>query len=55
MLTLANRAEYQSLLDAVTLNAAGDPPAIIYVASDAPPIYVSRDGFAAAAGISSLT
>ena len=38
MLTLSTRGQYATLLDAVTLREADDRPAIIYVASDAPPI-----------------
>lgn len=46
-----------TLLDAVTLTAADDRPAIIYVATDAEPITVSRRAFhdAAAAAARSLT
>ncbi|MFN2221866.1 MAG: AMP-binding protein, partial [Candidatus Promineifilaceae bacterium] len=47
MLKLANRAEYNTLLDAETLAAAGDEPAIIYISSDRPPIIVSRAEFSA--------
>ena len=46
MLTLSTRGQYATLLDAVTLREADDRPAIIYVASDAPPITVSRRAFA---------
>ncbi len=48
MLTLSTRTQYATLLDAETLRAADDRPAILYVASDAPPITVSRRAFAAA-------
>jgi acyl-CoA synthetase (AMP-forming)/AMP-acid ligase II len=47
MLTLSTRQQYGTLLDAVTLRDADDRPAIIYVASNAPPIIVSRRDFAA--------
>ncbi|MGD8807557.1 MAG: hypothetical protein PVH65_17010, partial [Chloroflexota bacterium] len=47
MLKLANRAEYNTLLDAETLAAAGDEPAIIYISSDRPPVTVSRAEFSA--------
>jgi acyl-CoA synthetase (AMP-forming)/AMP-acid ligase II len=51
MLSLANRADYKTLLDAETLSAAGDRPAIIYVTSgDASPITVSRTQFRAEIG-----
>ena len=46
MLTLTNRSDYRTLLDAVTLAAADDRrPAIIYVTSDRPPINVSGADF----------
>jgi len=45
MLTLSTREQYATLLDADTLRAADDRPAIIYVSSDAPPITVSRRDF----------
>ena len=49
MLTLSNRPDYSTLLDAVTLTAAAsDRPAIIYVTSDQPPIHVSRAEFVTA-------
>lgn len=48
MLTLTTRDAYKSLLDAETLRAADDRPAIIYVSSDQPPVIVTRRAFAAA-------
>ena len=47
MLTLETRGQYATLLDAATLRAADDRPAIVYVASDRPAITVSRRAFAA--------
>lgn len=49
MLKLANRDHHQTLLDAETLAAGGDGPAIIYVSSDRPTITVSQAQFGAAA------
>ena len=46
MLTQANRNDYRSLLDARALQGGADV-AIIYVATDADPITVTREGFAA--------
>lgn len=46
MLTLSTRDQYATLLDAVTLRAADDRPALIYVSSDQPPVTVSRRDFA---------
>ena len=45
MLTLSTREQYATLLDAETLRAADDRPAIIYVATDEPPITISRRAF----------
>ena len=47
MLTLATRPTYATLLDAETLRAADERPAVIYVSSDQPPVTVSRRAFAA--------
>ncbi len=47
MLTLSTRDRYATLLDAETLRAADDRPALIYVSSDQPPVIVSRHAFAA--------
>ncbi len=55
MLTLATRSAYTTLLDAETLRAADDRPAIIYVSSDAPPITVSRRVFAAATAVAAAS
>jgi acyl-CoA synthetase (AMP-forming)/AMP-acid ligase II len=46
MLTLSTRDQFATLLDAETLRAADDRPALIYVSSDQPPITVSRRAFA---------
>ncbi|UCG25550.1 MAG: AMP-binding protein, partial [Chloroflexota bacterium] len=47
MLTLANRSDYATLLDAVTLSAADDErAAIVYVSSDQPSLRISRAEFA---------
>ena len=46
MLTLSTRDRYATLLDAETLRAADDRPALIYVSSDQPPVIVSRHAFA---------
>ena len=48
MLTLATRSTYTTLLDAETLRAADERPAIIYVSSDRPPVTVTRCAFAEA-------
>lgn len=45
MLNLATRTTYQTLLDAETLRAATDPPAITYLSIDAEPVTVSRAEF----------
>lgn len=45
MLNLESRGRYATLLDAETLRAAGDRPALIYVASDAPPRTITRRAF----------
>lgn len=42
MLNLAARHQYSSLLDATTLVAADERPALIFVSSDAPSVTVSR-------------
>jgi acyl-CoA synthetase (AMP-forming)/AMP-acid ligase II len=42
MLTPATRAQFRTLLDARAFNAADDQPAIIYVATDAEPVIISR-------------
>jgi acyl-CoA synthetase (AMP-forming)/AMP-acid ligase II len=47
MLTLDTRATYATLLDAATLRAADDRPAILYVATDQPAQVVTRRDFAA--------
>ncbi len=47
MLSLESRGQYATLLDAETLRADDDRPAIVYVASDRPPVTVSRRAFAA--------
>ncbi|GAB5489790.1 MAG: hypothetical protein Phog2KO_00050 [Phototrophicaceae bacterium] len=44
MLTANTRQSFQSLLDAISLNA-GDDPAIIFVATGEPPITISRTDF----------
>ncbi len=46
MLTLATRADYHTLLDAETLRAADNSPAIVYLSLDAAPIPVTRADFA---------
>ena len=48
MLTPHTRAEYRTLLDAETLRAADDRPAIIFVASGQPAVTITRRDFAAA-------
>lgn len=48
MLTLTTRDAYTTLLDAETLRAADERPAIIYVSSDQPPVTVTRRAFAQA-------
>ena len=48
MLTLTTRNAYATLLDAETLRAADERPAIIYVSSDQPPVTVTRHAFAQA-------
>ncbi|MEO0564943.1 MAG: hypothetical protein AAF125_22750 [Chloroflexota bacterium] len=45
MLTLDTRADYQTLLDAAVLDG-GDAAAIVYLATDAEPITVTRGVFA---------
>ncbi len=47
MLTLANRTDFTTLLDAVTLTEADERPAIIYTATGEPPVVVSRAAFLA--------
>lgn len=49
MLTLATRSDYATLLDAATLTAPTDQPAIIYVATGAAPLTVTRAAFQATA------
>lgn len=50
MLKLDTRAEYRTLLDAAALRSADERPAIIYIATDAPAMTISRAAFAAATG-----
>ncbi len=45
MLSLSTRPDYATLLDAVTLTHPNDRPAIIYVATDADPITITRQAF----------
>ncbi len=47
MLTLANRNDFTTLLDAVTLTGADERPALIYAATGEPRIVVSRADFLA--------
>ncbi|MCA0453219.1 MAG: AMP-binding protein [Chloroflexi bacterium] len=50
MLTLSTRDKYLTLLDAVTLaQPESDRPAIIFVATDADPVHISRQQFSNAA------
>ncbi|MCB9422113.1 MAG: AMP-binding protein, partial [Ardenticatenaceae bacterium] len=45
MLTPTTRPNFHTILDAVTLQDGGDEPAIVYVATDAPTITISRREF----------
>lgn len=45
MLTQKTRPFFHTLLDAITLQVGGDEPAIVYVATDAPTITISRREF----------
>lgn len=45
MLKLANRSEFHTLLDAITLNSDDERDAIIYVETDRAPVHVSRREF----------
>lgn len=47
MLTLSNRDDFDTLLDAITLAADNDDPAIIYVETERAPVVVSRHAFRA--------
>ncbi len=49
MLSLATRGECRTLLDAATLRAADERPAIIYLSIEAEPVMVTRADFARAA------
>ncbi len=49
MLNLSTRATFDTLLDAVTLKQADDLPAIIFVATDAEPVTITRKQFVTAA------
>lgn len=55
MLSLDTRRQYATLLDAETLRADDDRPAIVYVASDRPPVTVTRRAFAAATAASAAS
>ena len=55
MLTLTTRDAYTTLLDAETLRAADERPAIIYVSSDQPPVTVTRRAFAAATAVTAAS
>ena len=55
MLTLNTRGQYATLLDAETLRAADDRPALIAFSSDAPPVTVSRRAFAAATATAAVS
>ena len=48
LLTLSTRSDYQTLLDAETLRAPDDAPAIIYLSIEADPVTVTRADFARA-------
>ncbi|MFN8530395.1 MAG: AMP-binding protein [Anaerolineae bacterium] len=45
MLTLSNRHDFHTMLDAATLIHAADQPAVIYLSVDQPPITVTRAEF----------
>jgi fatty-acyl-CoA synthase len=47
MLTLSNRDDFETLLDAITLAADNENPAIIYVETEREPVVVSRHAFRA--------
>ena len=47
MLTLSNRDDFETLLDAITLAADNENPAIIYVETEREPVVVSRYAFRA--------
>jgi acyl-CoA synthetase (AMP-forming)/AMP-acid ligase II len=47
MLNASTRDQYHTLLDAITLTEADDQPAIIFVATDAEPITITRRAFKA--------
>lgn len=45
LLSRTTRPSFRTLLDALALTAAGEPPAIIYLATGRPPITISRQAF----------
>ena len=55
MLTRSTRERYATLLDAETLRADDERPALITVASDAPPVIISRRAFAAATAAAAMS